>query len=111
MKTWKEVSPYSGQSAEEDAPANAVGGGNIAGLGVDHPDYPGSGEPGVRKKKKKRDTLIDGRTKAYRQHRERLERARVKRQEAAQKRSKFTESVLGDMSEFGIEKYIEDETV
>ena len=36
MKTWKEVSPYSGQSMEEDAPANAVGGGNIAGLGVDH---------------------------------------------------------------------------
>ena len=31
MKTWKEVSPYSGQSMEEDAPANAVGGGNIAG--------------------------------------------------------------------------------
>ena len=98
MKTWKEVSPYSGQSMEEDALANAVGGGNIAGLGVDHPDYPGSGEPGVRKKKKKRDTLIDGRTKAYRQHRERLERARVKRQEAAQKRSKFAESVIDGMS-------------
>ena len=109
MKRWTEVSPYSG--IEEDAPANQAGSGNIAGLGVDHPDYPGSGEPGIRKKKKKRDTLIDGRTKAYRQHRERLERARVKRQEAAQKRSKFTESVLGDMSEFGIEKYIEDETV
>ena len=45
MKTWKEVSPYSGQSMEEDAPANAVGNGNIAGLGVDHPDYPDSGEP------------------------------------------------------------------
>ena len=55
--------------------------------------------------------MIDGRTKAYRQHRERLERARVKRQEAAQKRNKFTESVLSDMSEFGIEKHIEDETV
>jgi len=65
----------------------------------------------VRKKKKKRDTLIDGRTKAYRQHRERLERARVKRQEAAQKRSKFTESVIDGMSEFGIEKHIEDETI
>ena len=109
MKRWIEVSPYSG--IEEDAPANQAGSGNIAGLGVDHPDRPGSGEPGIRKKKKKRDTLIDGRTKAYRQHRERLERARVKRQEAAQKRSKFTESVLGDMSEFGIEKHIEDETI
>ena len=51
MKTLKEVSPYTGM--EEDAPANAVGGGNVAGLGVDHPDYPGSGEPGVKKKKKK----------------------------------------------------------
>ena len=111
MKTWKEVSPYSGQSMEEDAPANAVGGGNIAGLGVDHPDYPGSGEPGVRKKKKKRDTLIDGRTKAYRQHRERLERARVKRQEAAaKKKSQFAENVLEDISQFGIEEHI-DETI
>jgi len=107
MKTWKEVSPYTGM--EEDAPANAVGGGNIAGLGVDHPDYPGSGEPGVRKKKKK-DTLIDGRTKAYRQHRERLEASRLKRQEAAQRKSKFAESVVEDMSEFGIEEHI-DETI
>ena len=109
MRTWKEVSPYTGM--EEDAPANAVGGGNIAGLGVDHPDYPGSGEPGVRKKKKKRDTLIDGRTKAYRQHRERLERARVKRQEAAaRKKSQFAENVLEDISQFGIEEHI-DETI
>ena len=54
----------------EDAPANAAGGGAIAGLGVDHPDYPGSGEPGVDPKKKKR---------AYRQHRERLEAMRAKR--------------------------------
>lgn len=107
MKTWKEVSPYTGM--EEDAPANAVGGGNVAGLGVDHPDYPGSGEPGVRKKKKK-DTLIDGRTKAYRQHRERLEASRLKRQEAAQRKSKFAESVVEDMSEFGIEEHI-DETI
>ena len=57
MKTWKEVSPYTG--IEEDAPANQAGSGNIAGLGVDHPDRPGSGEPGmpVRKKKKKKEKL------------------------------------------------------
>ena len=36
MKRWTEVSPYSG--IEEDAPANQAGSGNIAGLGVDHPD-------------------------------------------------------------------------
>ena len=66
---------------EEDAPANAAGDGNIAGLGVDHPDYPGSGEPGVDPKKKKRKVpLIDGRTKLYKQHRERLEAMRAKRE-------------------------------
>ena len=111
MKKWKEVSPYTGTPVKEDAPTMGVGGGHIAGLGVDHPDRPGSGEPGVRKKKKKRDTLIDGRTKAYRQHRERLERARIKRQEAAQRKSKFAENVVDGMSEFGIEKHIENETV
>ena len=58
MKTkWKVVSPYSG--IEEDAPASSVGGGNIAGLGVDHPDRPGSGEPGIDpKKKKKKQTRV-----------------------------------------------------
>jgi hypothetical protein len=77
MKTWKEVSVHTGQEIDEDAPANAAGGGAIAGLGVDHPDYPGSGEPG---KKKKKNTLIDGRSKAYKEHRKRLEAARIKRQ-------------------------------
>ena len=52
MKTWKEVSVHTGQEIDEDAPANAAGGGAIAGLGVDHPDYPGRGEPGKKKKKK-----------------------------------------------------------
>ena len=66
---------------EEDAPANAAGSGAIAGLGGDHPDYPGSGEPGVDPKKKKRKVpLIDGRTKLYKQHRERLEAMRAKRE-------------------------------
>ena len=27
-RTWKEVSPYTGSGIEEDAPANAAGGGN-----------------------------------------------------------------------------------
>jgi len=107
MKTWKEVSVHTGQEIDEDAPANAVGGGAIAGVGIDHPDYPGSGEPG---KKKKRNTLIDGRSKAYKEHRRRLEASRIKRQEAAQRKSKFAENVLNDMSEFGIEEHI-DETV
>jgi len=91
MKTWNEVSPRNGLPIEEDAPTNSAGGGAIAGLGVDHPDYPGSGEPG--KKKKKKDTLIDGRSKAYKEHRRRLESARIKRQELARK-SKFIESII-----------------
>ena len=85
---------------------NAVGGGAIAGAGIDHPDYPGSGEPG---KKKKKNTLIDGRSKAYKEHRRRLEAARIKRQEAARK-SKFVEDIVDNISEFGIEEHI-DETV
>jgi len=100
MKTkWKVVSPYTG--IEEDAPASAAGGGNIAGIGVDHPDRPGSGEPGIDpKKKKKRHTLIDrdgkidGRTKSYREHRKKLESARQKRIENRKSRSsKFIESI------------------
>jgi len=106
MNKWKKVDIHSGEEMDEDAPANAAGGGAIAGLGVDHPDYPGSGEPG---KKKKKNTLIDGRSKAYKEHRRRLEAARIKRQEAARK-SKFVEGIVDDMSEFGIEEHI-DETV
>ena len=96
MKTkWKVVSPYSG--IEEDAPANAAGGGNVAGIGVDHPDRPGSGEPGVDKKKRKKQTLIDrngkidGRSKAYKEHRKKLEAARQKRN--GNRSSKFIENI------------------
>ena len=93
MKTWKEVSPFTG--VEEDAPTNAAGGGSVAGLGVGP-----MGEPGVhRRKKKKKETLIDGRTKAYRQHREKLERARLKRLEDKKNRGKFVENIVSNMSE------------
>ena len=93
MKTWKEVSPFTG--IEEDAPTNAVGGGSVAGLGVGP-----MGEPGVhRRKKKKKETLIDGRTKAYRQHREKLEKARLKRLEDKKNRGKFVENIVSNMSE------------
>ena len=89
MKTWKEVSPFTG--IEEDAPTNAVGGGSVAGLGVGP-----MGEPGVHpRKKKKKETLIDGRTKAYRQHRERLEAKRERRAKLREKqKSKFVEEIL-----------------
>ena len=97
MKTkWKVVSPYTG--IEEDAPASSAAGGNIAGIGIDNPNQPGSGEPGIDpKKKKKRHTLIDrdgkidGRTKAYREHRKKLENARQKRNDV--RSSKFIENI------------------
>ena len=99
---WKVVSPYTG--IEEDAPASSAGGGNIAGIGIDHPDRPGSGEPGVDpKKKKKKHTLIDrngkidGRTKAYRAHRKKLEIAREKRNN--NNSSKFIENIKKKTSE------------
>ena len=99
---WKVISPYTG--IEEDAPASSAGGGNIAGIGIDHPDRPGSGEPGVDpKKKKKKHTLIDrngkidGRTKAYREHRKKLEAATQKRRE--NRSSKFIENVKKKTSE------------
>ena len=94
MKTkWKVVSPYTG--IEEDAPANAAGGGNVHGIGIG--PY---GEPGIDPKKKKKQTLIDrngkidGRTKSYREHRKKLESARQKRIENRKSRSsKFIENI------------------
>jgi len=94
MRKWTEISPFSGM--EEDAPTNSAGSGSVAGIGVGP-----MGEPGVHPKKKKKDrqALIDGRTKAYRQHREKLERARLKRVEDKKSRGKFVESIVSDMSE------------
>ena len=75
MKLWKEVSPYTGIEVDmdEDAPANSAGSGNVA--------MP----PDILKHKKRKQTLIDrdgkldGRSKAYKQHRAKLEAAREKR--------------------------------
>ena len=95
MKTkWKTVSPYTG--IEEDAPANAAGGGNVHGIGVGP-----HGEPGFDpKKKKKKQTLIDrsgkidGRSKSYREHRAKLEAVRKKRLERKNSAgSKFIENI------------------
>ena len=75
-----EVNPYTGQEIDEDMPTNAAGRGAVAGIGVG-PD----GEPGINPKKKKKKTLIDARSKSYRQHRERLEKARQRREEIKRK--------------------------
>ena len=77
MKSWTEVSPHSG--LEEDAPANNAGSGNVS----MPPDA-------VKKKKLLNRSLIDARTKAYREHKTRLETRRAKREA---KKSAFIEKV------------------
>ena len=90
MKLWKEVSPYTGIEVDmdEDAPANSAGSGNVA--------MP----PDILKHKKRKQTLIDrdgridARSRAYKQHRAKLEAAREKR--IARKEalaSKFIETI------------------
>ena len=77
MKRWTEVSPHSG--LEEDAPANNAGSGNVS----MPPDA-------VKKKKLLNRSLIDARTKAYREHKTRLETRRAKREA---KKSAFIEKI------------------
>ena len=83
MKTkWKIISPYTG--IEEDVPANNASSGDVA-------------MPPDAVKKKKKHTLIDrngkidGRTKAYREHRKKLENSRQKRNNTGS--SKFIENI------------------
>ena len=81
MKKFKELR----EEISEDAPSTSVA--NAPAGMVD--------EPIVRKKKKKKKALFDGRTKSYRQHRERLEAQREKRAKLREKqKSKFVEEIL-----------------
>ena len=95
VRTYLEVNPYTGQPVEEDAPTNATGV-NVAGTGDD------SSVVVVRKKKK---TLIDARSKAYREHRMKLEKARQRREE---RKSKLAQKVAENIDNFAREKYIEE---
>mgnify|MGYP001375551918 CR=1 FL=1 len=86
MKRWSEVYPYSG--LEEDVPTNNASSGDIA--------MP----PDAVKKKKKTlidRSMMDARTKAYREHRARLEARRAKREERKNK-SKFIEKVKEEVA-------------
>ena len=96
LRTYREVNPYTGQPVDEDAPANATGP-NVAGTGDD------SSVVVVRKKKK---TLIDARSKSYKQHREKLEKARQRREE---RKSKLLQKVSETNDKFGMEQYLEEE--
>tara|TARA_Y200000002_G_scaffold152262_1_gene125877 strand:- start:21 stop:530 length:510 start_codon:yes stop_codon:yes gene_type:complete len=89
---WKEVSAYTGQEIEEDAPTNFAG----KGSGVAMPP-----DAMMKKKKKK---LLDARTKEYKQHQSRLEASRKKRME--QKKSKFVEKVKESIDDFNREIYL-----
>ena len=91
--SWKEVSPYSGQPVEEDAPTNFAGQGS------------GVAMPPDALMKKKTQKLLDARTKAYRQHREKLDRARARREE---KKSKLTQKVQENTMDFNREIYLEE---
>ena len=94
---WKEVSAYTGEAVEEDAPTNFAG----QGSGVDF------NPTGMKKKKKK--SLLDARTKSYKEHKAKLEAARLKRLE--QKKSKFIEKVKESINDFERESFITEDNV
>ena len=91
---WKEVSAYTGEEIEEDVPTNFAG----QGSGVD------MNPTGMKKKKKK--SLLDARTKSYKEHKSKLEAARQKRLES--KKSKFVEKVKESIDDFNREIYLEE---
>jgi hypothetical protein len=94
---WKEVSAYTGQDIEEDAPTNFAG----AGSGVD------MNPTGMRKRKKR--ALIDARTKGYREHKAKLETARLKRLES--RKSKMVEKVKESIADFNRESLLAEDNV
>jgi len=96
MAKWKEVSAYTGEEVEEDAPTNNAGSGAVS----MPPD-------GMMKKKKK--SLLDARTKSYKEHKAKLEAARQKRQES--KKSKFVEKVKESIDDFNRESLITEDNV
>ena len=105
MAKWKEVDIYTGLVVDEEAPTNVTGTA-VAGTGDD------SSVVVVRKKKKK-NGLYDGRTKEYRNHRIRLERAREKREALKLKRENrgFTGKTLTRLSQFSRESYLQEDNL
>ena len=95
---WKEVSAYTGQPVEEDAPTNFAG----QGSGVAMP-------PDAMMRKKKKKKLLDARTKEYKQHQARLEASRKKRME--QRKSKFVEKVKESLNDFNRESFLTEDNL
>ena len=94
---WKEISAYTGQPVEEDAPTNFAG----QGSGVAMPP-----DAMMKKKKKK---LLDARTKEYKAHQARLEASRKKRME--QRKSKFIEKVKESLDDFNRESLLAEDNL
>ena len=95
---WKEVSAYTGQPIDEDAPTNFGGQGTKIAM-----------PPDAMMKKKKKKPLIDARTKAYRKHKANLEAKRLKRE--ASRKSKFIEKVQENFGEFEREAFLVEDNV
>ena len=95
LRTYREVNPYTGQPVDEDAPANSVAGGGVA-LPPD----------AMMSRKKKKKTLIDARSKTYREHRKKLEQARQRREE---RKSRLAQKVEQNIGMFTREGYLEEE--
>ena len=105
MAKWKEVNIYTGLVVDEEAPTNVTGTA-VAGTGDD------SSVVVVRKKKKKKG-LYDGRTKEYRNHRNRLEASREKRETLKLKRENkgFTGKTITRLSQFSRESYLQEDNI
>ena len=95
MAKWKEVSAYTGEEIEEDAPTNSAGSGAVD-----------MNPTGMKKKKK---SLLDARTKAYKEHKAKLEAARQKR--ISEKKSKFVEKVKESLDDFNRESFLAEDNV
>jgi len=96
MAKWKEVSAYTGEAVEEDAPTNNAGSGAV------------SMPPDAMMKKKKK-SLLDARTKAYKAHQAKLEASRKRRME--QKKSKFVEKVKESLNDFNRESLLSEDNL
>ena len=93
MAKWKEVNAYTGQDIEEDVPTNSAGSGAV--------DMNPTG--------KKKKSLLDARTKQYREHKAKLEAARLKRENA--RKSKFVEKVKESVNNFNRESFLAEDNV
>ena len=95
---WKEVSAYSGLPIDEDAPTNFGGQGSNISMPPD---------AAIKKKKKK---LLDARTKEYKAHQARLERARAKRLEN-RKASQFSKKIQEGIMDFNRESLLAEDNM